>query len=678
MKFIRIPHTNELRWEDYRLTVITDRILRVEFDREDLFTDAPTQFALERGFGAPSFTLEENDGELTIRTAAAEFLFDKESGEVCLVRDGEYFYPSARTNLGGTARTLDNTNGRLRSWKRRERRDTLFRKSFGTGIFSSNGIALVRDGGSALIREDGEIEPRRPGLRDDYYFAFGDDYAGGLREYFSLTGPVPLLPKFVFGNWWSRYHAYTQDEYLALMDRFERENIPFTVAVIDMDWHPVDDVPDDVPKHGIWSRGWTGYTWNEKLFPDYRGFLDSLKDLGLRTALNLHPADGIRYFEKQYPEVAGALGIDPASREPAGFDLTDPAFRKAYFELVHRPYEEEGVDFWWIDWQQGTKGRSGDLDPLWLLNHYHYLDSCRNGRRGLILSRYAGLGSHRYPLGFSGDTVVSWRSLRFQPYFTSQAANAGYTWWSHDIGGHMFNLRHDPLLYLRWLQLGCFSPVMRLHSTQHDISKEPWNYPKAEKAAEEILRLRHRLIPYLFSFSVRTHLEGLPLCAPLYYFDSDAKAREKRFRNEYYFGEQMIVCPVTRRSGRQTLYLPRGEYFGFFDGKKYTGGVFALKSPFDSLPVFVKAGSVVPLLPPDCGNRLDFTRLTVRVYRGEGRYILYDDKGSVRFRLTKEEEGWLLRVDNHDPAVDEIAVEPVGFAEGELRVVSEDFEIEKR
>ena len=107
--------------------------------------------------------------------------------------------------------------------------------------------------------------------------------------------------------------------------------------------------------------------------------------------------------------------------------------------------EKEGVDFWWIDWQQGTKTKIPGLDPLWALNHYHTLDSAKNGSRPLTLSRYSGLGSHRFPLGFSGDTICSWKSLKFQPYFTGSAANAGYTWWSHDIGGHMHGIQDDEL-----------------------------------------------------------------------------------------------------------------------------------------------------------------------------------------------------------------------------------------
>ncbi len=139
--------------------------------------------------------------------------------------------------------------------------------------------------------------------------------------------------------------------------------------------------------------------------------------------------------------MARELGIDPASGLPISFDIADRAFVDAYLRHLHHPLEEQGVDFWWLDWQSGGVSAVPGLDPLWMLNHIHYVDSGRDGKRPLTFSRYAGIGSHRYPVGFSGDTIISWDSLDFQPYFTNTAANVGFGWWSHDVGGHMFGGR---------------------------------------------------------------------------------------------------------------------------------------------------------------------------------------------------------------------------------------------
>ena len=300
-------------------------------------------------------------------------------------------------------------------------------------------------------------------------------------DFFKLTGKSPLIPRYALGNWWSRYKAYTQNEYIALMERFKKKSIPITVATIDMDWHWVD-VQNKFNYRPIKGNmetlkpGWTGYSWNTDLFPDYMAFLKYLHENNMKTTLNLHPADGVRYFEDMYEEMAQEMGIDPLTKKPVEFDITNSKFINAYFKILHNPYEKDGVDFWWIDWQQGKKTKLKGLDPLWALNHYHYLNSQRDSSRPLILSRYAGIGGHRYPLGFSGDSTIKWCTLRFQPYFTATAANVGYFWWSHDIGGHMLGKKDDEM-FLRWVQFGVFSPILRLHSTSHDLQgKEPWNY----------------------------------------------------------------------------------------------------------------------------------------------------------------------------------------------------------
>ena len=367
-----------------------------------------------------------------------------------------------------------------------------------------------------LLTDDGWIAPRRPDTLDLYVFAYGRDYRAALRAFYRLTGPQPLLPRFALGNWWSRYHPYSADEYLGLMDRFAAEGIPLSVAVLDMDWHLVDIDP----RHG---SGWTGYTWNRDLFPDPPAFLAALHERGLATTLNVHPAEGVHAHEERYAAIARRMGVDPDSELPVDFDPADPAFLEAYLEELHHPREAEGVDFWWLDWQQGGVTRIPGLDPLWLLNHFHFL-GLRAGRRSgpLTFSRYAGVGSHRYPIGFSGDTVITWASLDFQPYFTATASNVGYGWWSHDVGGHFFGYKDDELT-VRWTQLGVFSPITRLHSSDSPFNtREPWRFgERAQRIMTAFLRLRHRLVPYLHTMNRRAHRDGEPLVQPMYYDHPD-------------------------------------------------------------------------------------------------------------------------------------------------------------
>lgn len=355
------------------------------------------------------------------------------------------------------------------------------------------------------------LVPQNGSSGDYYVFAYGKDYRATMKAFYTKSSPVPIIPRFALGVWWSRYHAYRQQEYLDLMDRFESEDIPLTVATVDMDWHWVN-----IKKQfGVNFNGWTGYSWDKNLFPDYKEFLKKLKEKNLKVTLNLHPADGVRSYEDMYEEMAKANGIDPQRGRTVEFKCGSDVFWNSYFDILHKPYERDGVDFWWIDWQQGTRCDMKGLDPLKALNHYHYLDNAENGEIPLILSRYGGAGSHRYPLGFSGDTRISWEVLDFQPYFTANAANAAYGWWSHDIGGHHQGYRDDDL-YLRWIEFGVFSPVLRLHSTAMQLlGKEPWKYRSdVYHSAKEWLRFRHRLIPYIFSMNHRCHRGVLP-CASL-------------------------------------------------------------------------------------------------------------------------------------------------------------------
>lgn len=631
-----------------RLSVITPRILRVERSVDGVFEDRPTQMVFERNFANPQFSVTENGNKVTILTKQKEFSVDLKTLSVSVKKDGKWVSSHSGRNLKGTARTLDFSWGR---WQLQT-----LRVKLGKGIFSTSGVTEIDDSKSYILLEDGNVLGRKKGTVDKYVFAFDDDYLGGLKEFYSLTGATPVLPKYSLGNWWSRYHAYTQEEYTSLMDKFIEKEIPLTVATIDMDWHLVHNLPKDVKKEhfAIQGVGWTGYTFDKTLFPDYKQFFKDLKSKGLAITMNLHPRDGVRYFEDQYEDMARANGIDPSTKKTVPFDCTDLNFMNSYFDYLHHPYEEDGVDFWWIDWQQGTKSKLKGFDPLWALNHYHTLDSGRDGRTPLILSRYAGIGSHRYPLGFSGDTFVRWSSLKLQPYFTANASNVGYTWWSHDIGGHVAG-KGDGELYTRWVQFGTFSPINRLHSNNLSWSKEPWLYgDRAEKISTDFLRLRHRLLPYLYTANIRTARDGEPLVAPMYYRDHSPLAY--RAKNQYYFGSELVVAPVVTKMKPDgysvtDVYLPEGKWTDFFTGEIYRGGrVYKMRTPLDRMPVFAKAGAIIPMIAKRDGNSQKFDSLEVKVYAGEGEYRMFDEGGFTDFKLTETEGGYLLTInDDNNP-----------------------------
>lgn len=618
---------------DLRISLLTTRLLRTE---KGAFTDLPTQTVENRNFENPEYKIEQNGENAIITTPDAIFTVEIKSGKVSSVKIGEYLTVTDFEEgiLPGTARTLDTVNGATK---------------LDRGITSHLGASVMDDSKSLLLNPDGTISPREK-CSDRYWFAYGHDYLGQLRDFFRLTGEVPLIPKFALGNWWSRYRAYTQEEYRTLMKKFLKRDIPITVATIDMDWHWTDVIdrfgneakpgrpltPAEV-LYNMALPGWTGYSWNTELFPDHKELLSWLHDNGFKVTLNIHPSQGVRFFEDCYEAVCKRLGRDPASRETVAFNIVDPEFRQAYFEEVHHPLEDEGVDFWWIDWQQGTKTDVPGLDPLWALNHYHTLDADRGEKRPLVLSRYAGLGSHRYPLGFSGDTIVSWKSLDFQPYFTNCAANAGYTWWSHDIGGHARGVQDDEL-YLRWLQYGVFSPINRLHSSNSDFQgKEPWKRSYAvEKISEDFLRLRHKMIPFLYTANYRTHKYGEPICMPWYYKYDNPNAYKTK--NQYLFCGSLLVCPITTPADKRLnlasalVTLPEGRWTDIFNGRVYEGGRWVkMYRDLDSIPVLAPAGAIVPMYRNDRTNDLSLDQpLEIHMWRGDGHYELYEDDGETK------------------------------------------------
>ncbi len=619
--------------DKYRFTVLTSQLIRLEYNENNIFEDHPTQTVLTRNFSIPNFKVINKDDSLEIITEHVHLKYDKKKfsknglsisiiGAFSNYR-GTWQYGEDFIDLKGTARTLDKADGAI---------------ELSRGLISRNGFSVFDDSNSLILLDNGWVEPRKEECIDLYYLGYGHDYKKCLKDFYKLSGETPLIPRYALGNWWSRYYKYNEEEYKDLISKFEEKKIPFSVSVMDMDWHIVDVDP----KYG---SGWTGYSWNKDLFPNPKEFMSWLHEHNLKVTLNVHPANGIQPFEDCYLDMAKELGKDFNNEEAIEFDITDKKFMDAYFKYAHHINEDDGVDFWWIDWQQGGVSKVPGLDPLWMLNHYHYLDSGRRGNRRLTFSRYAGLGSHRYPIGFSGDTVISWDSLDFQPYFTANASNVGYGWWSHDIGGHMKGVKDDELA-TRWVQFGVFSPINRLHSSDNLFSgKEPWSFNEtSEKIMTRYLRLRHDLIPYIYTMNKYSNCEGRPLILPMYYEHPDNN-EAYLVQNEYYFGTDLIVCPITKPIDKKALvapfngWLPKGEWYDFFNGRKYIGGrKITFYRDLNEIPVLAKAGSIIPLSKTD-GNIVENpVDLEIRVFVGNnGSFTLWEDDGDS---LENKDSNW--------------------------------------
>lgn len=622
-----------VRGPQVRFTVLTSRLIRMEHDPAQQFEDRPSQAFWHRHQPAPAYAVQwEADGvvietdHLRLRYLASPRGFTPGTLSVHVkATDATWRYgqqPWRGGNLSGAARTLDGAGGPIR---------------LEPGLMARAGWAVVDDSRALVFNPAGWLTPRpAAGALDLYFFGYGHDYQACRRDFYAVAGRPPLLPRWALGNWWSRYWAYSQAELTALVEDFERHGVPLAVCIVDMDWH--------LTETGNASSGWTGYTWNRALFPEPEGFLAWLHAKGLKTALNLHPADGVHPHEAQYPAMVAALGLTPAADEPVPFDISDPAFMRAYFELLHHPHEAAGVDFWWMDWQQGARSKVDGLDPLWFLNHLHFYDLGRAGRRRpFIFSRWGGLGNHRYPIGFSGDTLVTWEALAFQPHFTATASNVGYGWWSHDIGGHMGGVEDDEL-YTRWVQFGVFSPILRLHATKNRYhERRPFaRGAAAADLASAALRLRHALIPYLYTMAWGDHTHAQPLVQPMYTRHPEAP-EAYQCPQQYWFGSELIAAPHTTplgaetRLSKQTLWLPPGAWYDFFSGERVAGGRWLTRhGDLADLPVYARAGAIVPLAPaPRWGGVSNPEALTLHLFPGADNHLdLYEDDGETQAYLT--------------------------------------------
>lgn len=616
-----------------RFTVLAPRIIRMEYSTANKFEDRASLAFWYRKQPVPAFKVVKGFNYVEIITEYLHlryefneegFTYDSLSINMLKQNRTWHYGEHSYGNLKGTARTLDAADGEI---------------PLQDGLLSRDGWSILDDSSSVVFDEnswvtrrfsasEGELEES---YKDLYFFGYGTEYKECISDFIKLSGKTPMLPRWALGNWWSRYWPYKQDELQQLMEDFQEKDIPLSVCIVDMDWHIVNNP---------YSSGWTGYTWNKELFPDPKGFIDWLHKNGLKTALNLHPADGIQPHEEQYPKMAEAMGIDPESGKPVDFDIRDPKFTKYYFEILHHPHEEQGVDFWWMDWQQGTKSKLKGLDPLPWLNHLHFYDLGRDGnKRGFVFSRYGGPGSHRYPIGFSGDTYVTWDSLKFQPYFTSTASNIAYGWWSHDIGGHMDGIE-DPELYTRWVQYGVFSPILRLHSTNTLYNdRRPWSKGlDVLEASRAAMKLRNSLIPYLYSMMWRNHRDNIPPIVPMYYEYPDLE-EAYRFPNQYYFGTELIAAPFVEpmdkdlNMSRQSVWLPEGNWFNFFTGEHFDGGkIFGVYGDLQDIPIFARAGAIIPMASAVSSKSTENPKdLDVYIFPGAcGSFELYEDDGESR------------------------------------------------
>ncbi|MFF1610968.1 TIM-barrel domain-containing protein [Amycolatopsis sp. NPDC058278] len=568
--------------------------------------------------------------------------------------------PPPHLALGGYRRGLDGVNGDNGAPSTTE------------GLLHQDGWYLLDDTISALYDTRTRAVTPRPShggnpYQDGYFFAFGHDYKAGLRDLATLTGPPQLLPRWAYGVWYSEYIDRTAADYRdTILPRFRSEGVPLDVLVTDTDFKAPDT--------------WNGWQFDTAKFPDPAGFFAWSKAQGLHNNLNIHPSimGSDPQFARAQATAKGKLAKSNCGTDCYVFDWGDPDQLKAYLDL-HAGMMKQGNDFWWLDWccDASRSSLPGVTPDAWINQQYADLAAPATGR-GFVISRAYGslqAGGYGGPTGlatgpwadkrstlhFTGDTSSTWGTLRMEVGITpAESAATGMSAISHDIGGHndTTGLRGSETytsggqqrqtaklpddLYARWVQLGTFQPIDRLHSNHSD--RLPWQYGDAAKAsATKFLNLRENLVPTTYTLAQEAATTGVPVVRPTYLEYPDEPAAYAAAQSEYFYGPDMLVAPVTSpgTSATTSVWFPPGQWTDYFTGKTYAGGTTQqVTSDLGTMPVFLRAGGITATRTADVANDVQnpLNRVTVTVAPGgSGTFSLYEDNGvsSSRSSSTK-------------------------------------------
>jgi hypothetical protein len=507
------------------------------------------------------------------------------------------------------------------------------------GLLDEAGYRLLDDSQSALWTTQGWVEPRPANgdVEDGYLFVYGHDYAGALRTFAQLTGPAPLLPRNVFGVWYSDYTPYSSSEIEdSIYPAFQANQVPLNTLSLDTDWKAPND--------------WDGWEWNNALFPDPTSFLAWAHARGIDVTLNIHSSidDHDPQLSTAEALAGNSLASSTCSAGPCKvWDWSTISQAESNFDL-QQSLQKQGVAFWWLDWccDESIVSMPGLTPDAWI-GHLYAQEMVNQGQRGFVLARIgssnddplevfaAGPWSdHTSAIAFTGDAWGTWNTLAQEIALTPDEATIGEPYVSDDIGSY---LGAPPLgvvpadLYDRWVQWGTFAPILRLHSADGD--RLPWQYPEPERGiTENFLRLREALLPYSYTLADQSHDDGLPMTRPLY-LDYPGQSAAYDHGDEYLYGPDMLVAPVTTPGtvADTTVWIPPGRWVDYFTGATFTGPrTVTLAVPLDRMPVFVRAGGIIPEQSSSTkATTTSPTHLVLKVFSGSsGTFSLYGDSGS--------------------------------------------------
>lgn len=623
---------NIVRGDKYRFSILSPRLIRIEYNKDNKFEDRATSLVVKRNFGNVSFTTSQTDLSLTITTEYFTLTYIKSSPitsknlKVVINGTDREWYPGHKEvrNLGSINYSLDYLDDNLKLDK---------------GLYSFDGFTVIDDSTNLVIEND--MFTSRENTTDLYLFVYNNDLGLCLQDYFNLTGYPPMIPRYVLGPWWYKNDPYNMYDIDNLIKRFDDNAIPISVFILGNKWHNNSE----------------NFTYDRTLFEPnilYKYYQSKKQKFGLtiNPELPIYQTDPLyNSLQSQTNNYNNYLSFIPLSNITIN----------AYINGVVSNLKSTGINIFNIDYYNES-----DKQGLFLLNHYHYVIANLN-ELGIILSRNPGVAPHRYPIIYSGRTKVSWDTLKVLPTYNNSAANLGISWHAHAIGGYYGGIEDDEL-YLRYIQFGVFNPIFILASdTGKYYKREPWKWNQINLSViREYMQLRNKLIPYIYNEGYTYHQYGVPIIQPLYYkypkiYD------EPNYVNQYFFGSKIMISPIVKRKNHemnrvvQRIFIPNGVWYDYASGKKFAGNKYYVNFYKDEdYPIFVKEGSIIPM---SLDNNTNIPiNMEIQIFPAEnglyGSYELYEDDGIslnknqnyliTKMNLDKVENGYKFTIKRKD------------------------------
>ncbi len=654
-----------------KVQVCTDSIIHILYSPASSFHEHPNYVVIKTAWATPSWTMEETTDDVTISTARLKVNVARIDGAITyreldgkplvqeasrwltpvLVNGEDTYHAESFVNIYGSHEGFyglgqhqsgvwnyrgesvdishDNTNISV----------PLLVSNKGYGIYWNNeSRSRFNNRFANYLYISSEVADAV-----DYYFFYGPELDKIVAAYRELTGQVPMFGKWAYGFWQCKNRYKSQDEILGIARKYRDLHIPADNIVQDWFW---------------WNR--KGEFVFNKNYPDPKGMVDQLHAANFHLMISIWPffepgSANYDYMDKHGWFVDKFKFAKPPyhSDGMAVYDATNPEARKFYWEQVNKALFSIGLDAWWMDTTEpetegqeenillGHKLAAGSGDRF--VNDYPLLDtaavyegqrSASDKKRVYILSRSAFAGSQRNSVtAWSGDINSDWFSFRRQIPAGLNFALSGIPYWTTDIGGFVFGSPTDPAfreLFVRWFQWGTFNPILRVHGTRNPDENELWSYgPDAQKILVNFDRLRYRLLPYTYSLAWKTTSEAYTPMRPLVMdFRTDARAAD--IDDQFMYGPAFLVNPVTEPGATsRRLYLPEAKWYDFWSGTAVNGSkMIDAPAPIDHLPLYVRAGSIVPMGPDlEWSTQKPADPIELRIYRGaDGDFVLYEDE----------------------------------------------------